>query len=481
MSHTINTNSCPFCGGEFSYHNGKYRCYYCGAYKPQAVSDDETTLLYVAAQKLRLADFVEAELEFDDIVQKYPENSTGYWGRLMAKYGIKYEQDYDGRRIPTCYSASIESIYDSNDYKMALKYADEDTKAFYQEKAEYIERVRREWISKASKEKPYDIFICYKDSDRENGITHTQDSNDCLELYSYLTEKNYRVFFSRVSLNGKAGEKYEPYIFNALSTAQVMIVYGSKLEYITSSWVKNEWTRYGKKIQSGEKTANSLIVAYKDLNPGDLPAPLRTRQCFDANSMRFYSDLTNTIEKIIHERKVAPARTIPSSGSSAEYSDGLSCTIDKFENTCEINGIGTCSDSMIIIPPEQNGYPVTSIGEGAFRNQKVFSGISLPDGITSIGRLAFGGCIGLKKAVLPKTLESIGDWAFESCNSLTSLNIPETITAIGEGVFDLCRSLTEIDYAGTKKQWKKIKLHKNWNAQSSVKAVNCSNGSIRIK
>ena len=477
MSLTINTNSCPFCGGEFAYNNGKPKCRYCGAYKTLSASNEETSLFYSATQKLRLADFVEAELEFDDIVQKYPENSNGYWGRLMAKYGIKYEQDYDGSRIPTCYATSIESIYTSNDYLMALKYADADNKAFYQEKAAYIERIRKEWIAKADKEKPYDIFICYKDSDRENGITHTKDSDECLELHSYLTEKNYRVFFSRVSLHGIGGEKYEPYIFNALSTAKIMIVYGSKLEYITSPWVKNEWTRYGKRIQSGEKASNSLVVAYKDLNPGDLPAPLRSRQCFDANSMRFYNDLTNMIEKIVH----APVRPTLTSDAATEYSNGLSYVIDKMENVCEINGMGTCTDSTVIVPYEQDGCPVTSISEGAFRNCKTLAGIKLLDGITNIGRLAFGGCICLKKVTLPKTLESIGDWAFEGCHSLTSLIIPESVTSIGEGVFDLCRSLAELDYAGTKKQWKKIKLHKNWHAQSSIKTINCSNGSIKIK
>ena len=33
----------------------------------------------------------EAELAYDDIVQKYPQNAEGYWGRLLARYGIKYE------------------------------------------------------------------------------------------------------------------------------------------------------------------------------------------------------------------------------------------------------------------------------------------------------------------------------------------------------------------------------------------------------
>lgn len=82
------------------------------------------------------------------------------------------------------------------------------------------------------------MFICFKDSDKEHGIDRTPDSVEASNLYAYLTDKGYRVFFSRVSLKEKVAEEYEPYIYNALKTAQVMIVYGQKAEYITSTWVK---------------------------------------------------------------------------------------------------------------------------------------------------------------------------------------------------------------------------------------------------
>ena len=90
-------------------------------------------------------------------------------------------------------------------------------------------------------------------TDLANGIDRTQDSVEAQELYIHLTKKGYHVFYSRESLRDKIGEKYEPYIFNALSTAKVMLVYGSKPEYITSTWFKNEWTRYEKRIKAGEK------------------------------------------------------------------------------------------------------------------------------------------------------------------------------------------------------------------------------------
>ena len=163
----MNLNICNNCGGDYIYRNGCWICQSCGSYKPEEISNEEVTLLYMASQKLRLAKFSEAEQEFNDIIQNYPQNPHADWGRLKAKYGIKYEKDYGGQCIPTCYATSIESVFESSDYHKALKFADEQTKASFQKDAAYMEQVRKDWLEKASREKPYDIFISYKDSEDE--------------------------------------------------------------------------------------------------------------------------------------------------------------------------------------------------------------------------------------------------------------------------------------------------------------------------
>ena len=294
-------NICYNCGGEFRELSDRMVCQSCGTYKPKAITSEEASLLYGAFQKLRLAEFQEAEQEFDDILRRYPGNAQAYWGRLLSRYGIKYEEDHDGKRIPTCYSPTIESIFDASDYAKALEYADEENKAVFRAHAEYIERVREEWQKKAAKEKPYDIFISFKDSDGENGREHTSDSDELRELYFFLMRKGFRVFFSRETLLDKVGEKYEPYIYGALSSAKIMLVYGSKPEYINSTWVKNEWTRYQKKIQDGDKHPDSLLVAYKGFSPKELPIALSSlgRQHIDASKPSFYSDLVETIHRIM--------------------------------------------------------------------------------------------------------------------------------------------------------------------------------------
>lgn len=299
----MNPSICNICGANYENRNGRWKCPACGAYKPEELSNEELTLMFVADQKRRIGDFEEAERAYTDIIEKYPQNCYGYWGRLLSKHGIKYERDYDGRMIATCCAPTIESLYSDKDCLNAIDLADSDTKQYFKSQAEYIESIRDLWIKKASKEKPYDIFICYKDSDLANNINRTIDSFDAQNLYTHLVEKGYRVFFSRESLRDKIGEKYEPYIFGALSSAKVMIVYGNSSEYITSTWLKNEWTRYQKMMREGTKKPNSLIVAYKGFSPSELPTSLSSAQCLDASGWNFYTDLDKAIKGLLEKKK----------------------------------------------------------------------------------------------------------------------------------------------------------------------------------
>lgn len=296
----MSENTCNVCGANLIYKDGRWVCPACGAYKEEEISNEEVTLLYNASQKLRLASFDDAEELYADIVKKYPKNSEAHWGLVLSRYGIKYEDDYDGRKLPTCYAATMESFLSDKEYLAALSCApDAKVKAYYEEQGKIIEKNRIEWYEKASKEPAYDVFLCFKDSDKENNIERTDDSIEVANLYTYLSGKGYRVFFSRETLRDKVAEKYEPYIYNALNTASVMIVYGSKPEYFESVWMKNEWTRFLKRMREGLKVDGSLIVAYDGMNPAELPKVFAGRQCLDARKKTFYGDLEMLIARVI--------------------------------------------------------------------------------------------------------------------------------------------------------------------------------------
>ncbi len=301
-------NICNICGGSYVYKNGKWICSCCDNIKNEKITNEEVILLTNASAKLRMAAFDDAEELYRDFVKKYPKNPEGYWGLLLSKYGIKYEEDYDGKKVPTIYATSIESVLEDKNYQLAVEYADKDQKRYYKQQAQQFENIRQEWIEKASKEPPVDVFICFKDSDEEHNITRTDDSYEAQNLYTYLISKGYSVFFSRESLRDKVAEKYEPYIFNALNTAKVMVVYSSSREYMESTWVKNEWTRFLKKIKNGEKQKNSLVVSFEKMTASDLPKAFASCQCMDASKKTFYEDLDNHIRKVINESSVPTAK-----------------------------------------------------------------------------------------------------------------------------------------------------------------------------
>lgn len=298
-------NACKICGGSIVRTGNYYICEYCGnKWEIDSSNDIHAVERANAWATLRDGNFEKATELFDDIIVKENQNHEAYWGRALALAGIVYVTDLsENKKVPTCNNITEKSFIKSNDVQKAISLAPEDIAETYHKQAEYIERVRIEWLEKASKEPAYDVFISFKDSDRENGIERTQDSIDAQDLYSALVADGYKVFFSRISLRDKISEQYEPYIYNAIKTAKVMIVFGEKPEYFSAVWLKNEWTRFKRRIEKGEKHKNSLVVVYKNMNPSDLPAVLRSRQCMNAADMTFLSDLNRHIKRIVDETK----------------------------------------------------------------------------------------------------------------------------------------------------------------------------------
>ena len=287
------------CGGTYVNKKGKWVCDSCGRPMPQILDSRENQLLAVAEGKFAQEKFIEAEELYADIVKSFPNCYPAYWGLTLAKHGIKYVDDLrTGKKVATCWAPEISSIKDDKNYKKVLDIAPTAEREYYESQGEKIESIRKEWQEKAKKIKPYDVFICFKDTDDETR-GRTEDSIELSDLYNNLTRDKYNVFFSRYSLEGITAENYEPYIFQALSTAKVMIVYGSQEEYFESTWMKNEWTRFLHKIADGQKQKNALLPVVKGCSPSALPPRLRALQVLDAGKNTFYSDLTRYIDKVL--------------------------------------------------------------------------------------------------------------------------------------------------------------------------------------
>jgi len=292
------------CGGDLVIEPGATvaECEYCGTRQTIPNQDDEKKLtLFARANRLRMGcEFDKAAGIYESIVADFPQEAEAYWGLVLCKYGIEYVDDpATGKKIPTCHRSSFESIMEDSDFEQALENADVVARKVYREEAKQIEEIRKGIIEVSGKEEPYDIFICYKETD-ENG-ERTIDSVIAQDVYDALTEKGYRVFFSRITLEDKLGQEYEPYIFAALNSAKIMLAFGTDYEYYNAVWVKNEWSRY-LKLMASDKSKH-LIPCYKGIDAYDMPGEFAKLQAQDMGKIGAMQDLLWGIEKILPKQQ----------------------------------------------------------------------------------------------------------------------------------------------------------------------------------
>ena len=295
---------CKMCGGDLHIEPGSTicECEYCGSKQTIPDTNDEKRLkLYERANRLRFnCEFDKSAGVYESIVAEFQTEAEAYWGLLLCKYGIEYVDDpKTGKKIPTCHRSSFDCVLDDNNFELVMENADSVSTSLYREQAKQIEELRKSIIEVSSKEDPYDIFICYKET-AEDG-ERTLDSVLAQDVYDALVEKGYKVFFSRITLEDKLGQEYEPYIFAALNSAKVMLAFGTKYEYYNAVWVKNEWSRFLQLMEAGQK--KTLIPCFKNIDAYDMPKEFSKLQALDMDKIGATQDLLRGIDKIFGRDK----------------------------------------------------------------------------------------------------------------------------------------------------------------------------------
>ena len=296
---------CKMCGGNLDFTEGQSygTCDSCGSTMTLPKANDERILnLFNRANHYRIQnEFDKALATYESILEEDSSNAEAYWGCVLSKYGIEYVEDArTHERIPTCHRVQNESILADLDYQKAIQNApDNHSQKLYETEAEKISEIQKGILNIARNEKPYDIFICYKETDATG--QRTIDSTLAQDIYYQLTNEGYKVFFSRITLEDKLGQEYEPYIFAALNSAKVMLVIGTKAEYFNSVWVKNEWARF---LEITKKDRNKLLIpCYREMDAYELPEELSLFQSQDMGKIGFLQDLSRGIHKIISDNK----------------------------------------------------------------------------------------------------------------------------------------------------------------------------------
>ncbi len=125
-----------------------------------------------------------------------------------------------------------------------------------------------------------------------------------------------------------------------------------------------------------------------------------------------------------------PPATVPP--VTEPFSEGLELALSDDEAFYIITGIGTCTDSCVVIPAVYSGKAVTGIGSYAFRN----------------------------------------------CAGLTEITIPDSVCFIGSLSFVGCSDLTRIRFAGTMAQWNAIGKGAAWIINAGSYTISCTDGNI---
>lgn len=302
---------CKMCGGDIDILENKSLavCSFCGTKQTVPNIDKEKLIqLYNRGTYLiKNREYDKASFVFEKIIEEDNKQAEAYWGLCLCKYGIEYVTDpKNGIKIPTCHRTIANSIFNDNDFKKTIGLADVVAKGIYQEQANYIDKIQKKIFEISSKEEPYDIFICYKESDAYG--ERTKDSVIGEDIFDELVSTGYKVFFSRISLEDKVGVEYEPYIYSALTSSKVIIVLGTKSEYFTSPWVMNEWSRF---LKFMEKDKNKfLIPCYLNMSPYDMPEEFANLQAQDLGKIGYLKDLCKGISKLIGSKKVEEVKEI---------------------------------------------------------------------------------------------------------------------------------------------------------------------------
>ena len=498
----IHDFKCKYCGGELESFDGSAtvgKCIYCGSRQtlPKLFSDTRATLFERANHFRRSNAFDKAEALYEQILNEDPTDPEAYWSIVLCRYGIEYVEDpRTKQRIPTVNRTQFTPIFADEDYKCAIKYATQEQKELYVAEAETIDTIQKGILDISRKEEPFDIFICYKETD-DSG-KRTRDSVLAQELYHELTRDGYKVFFAKVTLQGKLGSAYEPYIFSALNSAKVMVVLGTKPEHFEAVWVRNEWSRFLSMIKNGERKV--LIPAYRDMDAYDMPVEFAHLQALDMSRLGFMQDLIDGIEKIADHSKTVTQRRAPEpefkkpepepiikpqpeikkpessraaaptppkkkrpivliavilacaiiigvlaialGSNSQNNNENSEPEITTIEETTTAEETQTYSEGLEFAK-NGDGYSVTDIGSCTDTDIVIPSTYNGKP-VTSIGYAAFFDCSNLTSITIPDSVTSIGADAFACCSKLTSIAIPDSVTSIGGSAFYGCSNLTSI-------------------------------------
>ena len=233
-------------------------------------------LYHQAENKQKSRDFNKAEKYYREVlISKDGEDPEVYWRLILCHYCVEYQQDDQGKWLPTILYPSLDNPRDLPDWHDLQKSCENasDLMDHYEKLLAPIEQIVRSYCE-FRQTVASQVFICVKQEENDRS---TDDSIIASDLYDQIRDNGLDVFNSRRT-QMPAGEMFEPYIIAALLSAKLMIVVGTTPDHMKSRWVKNEWSRYqwlqDKERRQNGKTDRKLVCYLRGMKPKDIPDEL---------------------------------------------------------------------------------------------------------------------------------------------------------------------------------------------------------------
>ena len=214
------------CGGslEITGNETVAECEYCGTKQTLPKLDDEKRVnMYDRANHFRRNnEFDKAMGIYEQILNEDSTDAEAYWSLVLCRYGIEYVEDpASHKRVPTVNRAQYTSVFDDDNYRSALQYADSLQKSVYEDEARVINEIQKGILAISQNEEPFDVFICYKETD--NSGRRTPDSVLANDLYHQLTQEGFKVFLLVLLLKISSAREY-PSAFSCFLSSYVFFL-----------------------------------------------------------------------------------------------------------------------------------------------------------------------------------------------------------------------------------------------------------------
>ena len=278
---------CPNCGSEEKVDQNQetFKCSHCFRTLPvrESKTIQDSSLqrrLDDAITKRNGCDFEEAGLILEDLESEYPDVADIYYQLLLTDYGVSFVSENNSvTEKPVISAVQKESIFSNEHYRKleSLLTNFPNRLKNYKDRLEEIDKIREEAIKTMKDIEPFEVFICYKRTTEDGSLTW--DSKTADKLYRKFTDWGLNVFYAEETLYHKyAGRAFEPVICSALLSAKLFVLVCASpnhAEYLQAPWVKNEWTRFKKRIDNEVDVKLRLLPVFDNgFTPEQLPRAL---------------------------------------------------------------------------------------------------------------------------------------------------------------------------------------------------------------